>query len=150
MKNKYLIGAAVLSLAILGGGAALAQTPPGAGNDNANVPSAIVGNGQNNAVPGQNNLVPRYGMMGGVGGRGSYNTGNIGGRRMTGVRAPSANTMSVRAAHVNVGFTAWHIFASAVTILLVWAFLVLVILTLLQHLKMCRCKCKAEKDEAKK
>jgi hypothetical protein len=144
MKNKYLIGAAVLSLAILGGGAALAQTPPGTSNDNAGVPSALVGNGQNSGLAPQNNVMPRNGLTGRYG-------ANIGGRRTMSVGTPFVNTMLNRFAYENIGLTAWHIFAGMVTILLVWTLLILAIISLLKHLKTtCRCKCKAEKDEMKK
>ena len=145
MKNKYLIGATVLSLAILGGSAALAQTTsPTPTNDNSNVPSATVPNDQNTGTTPQNNAIPRYGMMGRFG---NYNNS---GRGMMNFRAPSSKSIPNRSGYVNVGFTAWRIFAGAVTMLLVWVLLVLGILTLLQHFKMCRGKCKTEKDETKK
>ena len=145
MKKKYLFGVAILTLALLVGGSALAQTPSTAlTNDNSNVPSAAVQNDQNTGTTPQNNAIPRYGMMGRFG---NYNNG---GRGMMNFGATSSKSVPNRSGYVNAGFAAWRIFAGAVTTLLILTLLVLGILTLLQHLKMCRGKCKAEKDETKK
>ena len=153
MKTKYLIGAAAISMALLTGSMAFAQTPAPT-NDNSGVPTAAVpgvptlytqgqdAQGQTNGTaPGTG--LGRGGMMGQYG-------GNFAGRGMMNYGATNANRVTTRAPHGNVLALCLGIFVMTVTVLLVWALMILGILTLWLHLKMCKSKSKMENNETKK
>ncbi len=143
MQKKYLISAAVLGLALLTGSAALAQTAAPTA-----LPSAAISaiSATNDSAPAsttsevldqQDNNFARGGMMN------RFNENNVGRGMMNGYAAPRNSRSGDRLA---VG----HLLAAAVTTVLAWAIMVLIIILLCFKVKKNIRECKAERNEIKK
>jgi hypothetical protein len=141
MKKKYLIASAVVGLALLTGAAAFAQTNV-PGNTNAITPTVAApatGAQSVGTLPGQGNNAARAGFGGGAM-TGRFN--NASSRRMVGVNyAPSRSS---RGGGILIVL---RMFAMAITMIMVWIIMLLVIGLLGFKLK----KIKSEfKNESKK
>jgi len=143
MKNKYLIAGAIVGLALLTGAAAFAQTNV-PGNTNASAPTVVApaaGAQSVGTMPGQGNNAARAGFGGAMTGR--FN--NVSGRRMMGV-----NYAASRSSRGSGILTVLRMVAMAITMIMVWIIMLLVIGLLGFKLKKIKIMCKECREEEKK
>jgi len=149
MKKRYIVAGAVLTLALMTGAAAFAQTSAtvgqGATATAVTVPTSGVPTQAIGITPGQDGTVQR-GMMGRTGG---YNNGgNFYGRG--GSAEPAFNYSTARSSRAVTLMVVGRSIAMVITMVLVWIIMLLIIGLLSFKLKKIKMMCKEYREEEKK